>query len=242
MIPKTIHYCWFGRGKKPKLAQKCIASWRKICPDYEIIEWNEDNFDVNHNDYTRFTFENNLYAYLSDYARLYVVERYGGIYFDTDVELIKKTDDLLKDEAFFGFETEDFITTGVGFGAEPHHPAVKAMLDAYDNKDSSIYINDFLNNRKLTGSPKMNTYALTPFGLKQNGARQKVLSAEIYPPDFFCPFDDVTGELRKTNNTVSIHWYLKSANGKNARARAKITRPLHRLQRFFENLKKGNKK
>ena len=106
MIPKKIHYCWFGRGEKPKLAQKCIASWRKCCPDYEIIEWNEDNFDVNRNGYTRYCYANKKWAFLSDYVRLAVVLEHGGIYFDTDVELLKSPVPLMQHEAFFGFENE----------------------------------------------------------------------------------------------------------------------------------------
>lgn len=100
MIPKKIHYCWFGRGDKPKLAKRCIASWKKYCPDYEIIEWNEDNFDINTNEYTKWCYENKNYAFLSDYVRLLVVYRHGGIYFDTDVELIRNPDFLLENQAF----------------------------------------------------------------------------------------------------------------------------------------------
>ena len=92
MIPKKIHYCWFGKGQKPKLAEKCIESWKKYCPDYEIIEWNEDNFNLDTNGYTRYCYSNKKWAYLSDFVRLCVVEEYGGIYFDTDVELLKKPD------------------------------------------------------------------------------------------------------------------------------------------------------
>ena len=233
MIPKTIHYCWFGGAEKPKLAQKCIASWKKYCPDYEIIEWNESNFDVQLNDYTSFTFAHKLYAYLSDYVRLWAVENYGGFYFDTDVELIKPLDELEKLDAFFAFETPAFITTGLGFGAEAHHPSVKAMLDAYDRRDIESIKSGYEKGEKLRGSPKMNTYALTPYGLQQNGKRQQVLGAELFPKEFFCPFDDVTGELKKTDNTISIHWYLKSAHGKKALWRAKISRPIHRLLKIF---------
>ena len=120
MIPKVIHYCWFGRGEKPKLAQKCIASWKKFCPDYEIIEWNEDNFDVNMNGYTRMCYEQKKYAFLSDYARLLVVAEHGGIYFDTDVELLVSPDFLLEHEAFWGFETPEYVASGLGFGSVAH--------------------------------------------------------------------------------------------------------------------------
>lgn len=101
MIPRKIHYCWFGRGEKPRLAQKCIASWKKYCPDYEIIEWNEDNFDVNRNAYTQMCYKEKKYAFLTDYLRLLIVEEHGGIYFDTDVEAVRSFDELLDNPAFF---------------------------------------------------------------------------------------------------------------------------------------------
>ena len=103
MIPKIIHYCWFGKEKKTKLAVKCIESWKKYCPDYEIIEWNEDNFDVNINPYTKKCYNEKKYAFLTDYIRLWVIEKYGGVYFDTDVELLKPIDNLLLNQAYIGF-------------------------------------------------------------------------------------------------------------------------------------------
>ena len=118
MIPKKIHYCWFGRGEKPKLAQKCIASWRKYCPDYEIVEWNEDNFNLDYNDYTRYCYDNKKWAFLSDFVRLVIVAEHGGLYFDTDVELLKSPDELLQYDAFYGFENDNYIATGLGFGAQ----------------------------------------------------------------------------------------------------------------------------
>ena len=118
MIPKKIHYCWFGYGEKTKLVQKCIASWKKYCPDYEIIEWNETNFDVNKNAYTKMCYEQKKYAFLTDYIRLVVIAEYGGIYLDTDVELVRNIDKLLENRAFFGFETDEYVATGLGFGAE----------------------------------------------------------------------------------------------------------------------------
>lgn len=132
MIPKKMHYCWFGRGEKPKLAKKCIASWRRYCPDYEIIEWNEDNFDVNLNTYTKMCYEQKKYAFLTDYIRLFVVNDHGGIYFDTDVEVLKSFDDLLQNKAFFGFENNEFINTGVGFGAEAQNEVVQQMIKEYE--------------------------------------------------------------------------------------------------------------
>lgn len=238
LIPKKIHYCWFGRKDKPKLVKKCISSWKKYCPDYEIIEWNEDNFDITLTPYTEFTYNKNLYAYLSDYVRLWAVNRYGGFYFDTDVEIIKPLDGLKDFEAFFGFETNEYITTGVGFGAISNHPAVKAMLDAYDQKSITDVSKEYDEFGCLTGSPKMNTRALLPYGLKQNGERQFICEADILPKDFLCPLNDVTGELTITQNTVAIHWYLKSLHGRYAVIKNKAMRPIRRVLKNVFHVKR----
>ena len=104
MIPKKIHYCWFGKGKKSRLALKCIESWHQYCPDYEMIEWNEENFDIDMNGYTRMCYAEKSMHNLSDYVRLWAVEKYGGIYLDTDVEAIRPLEKLLQEDAYFGFE------------------------------------------------------------------------------------------------------------------------------------------
>lgn len=221
MIPKTIHYCWFGRGEKPKLAQRCIQSWKAFCPDYEIIEWNEDNFDINKNEYTKMCYEQKKYAFLSDYVRLVVVNDCGGLYFDTDVELLKNPDELLSNEAFFGFETDEYINTGVGFGSIAHGRAVEAMVSEYDS------LLDGKNG--VVGCPLLNTQALLKAGLKQNGKHQTVLGAKVYPADYFNPYESTTGRLHKTENTVSVHWYSGMWMSSSQRLKSKITKPLHRI-------------
>lgn len=231
MIPKTIHYCWFGHGEKPKLAQKCIASWKKYCPDYEIIEWNEDNFDVNMNGYTKMCYEQKKYAFLSDYARLLVVEKYGGIYFDTDVELVKSIDELVHYEAFFGFETNEYVASGLGFGSEQNGQVIRAMIDEYK---------PLLNGTSGTrGCPRLNTAALIKLGLLQNGRMQIVGNAIILPCDYLNPYESSTGRLRKTNHTISIHWYSASWMSSWQRLRSFVARPFHRL--FGVNCFRGNK-
>ncbi len=222
MIPKTIHYCWFGRGEKPKLAKRCIESWKKFCPDYEIIEWNEDNFDVQSNPYTARTHENRQFAFLSDYVRLKIVEENGGFYFDTDVELLKPPDELREYKAFFGFETEAYVNTGMGFGAEAHQPVVQEMIKTYEpllQKDAT----------EVIGCPILNTQALLACGLQQNGLRQTVAEAEVFPIAYFNPYDDPTGRLNITNDTYSIHWYAKTWMCKGKVLRSKLTKPVHRL-------------
>lgn len=224
MIPKKIHYCWFGRGEKPKLAQKCIASWRKYCPDYEIIEWNEDNFDLDYNGYTRYCFDNRKWAFLSDFVRLVVVAEHGGIYFDTDVELLKRPDELLRYEAFYGFENDRNIATGLGFASEANHSTILSMKAKYEeirpNADGSY---------PMIVCPALNTEALIPFGLVLDGTRQNIGGAEILPADWLNPYDDPTGRLNKTKNTVSVHWYSKSWMSKGTILRSKMTKPLHRI-------------
>ncbi len=236
MIPKKIHYCWFGRGEKSRLAQKCIASWKKHCPDYEIIEWNEDNFCLDYNGYTRYCYDNKKWAFLSDFVRLAVVAEHGGLYFDTDVELLKSPEELLQYGAFYGFENDRNVNTGEGFGAEAGHPTVVAMKQQYEdmepNADGSYPVG---------ACPALNTWALLPFGLRLDGSRQNVAGAEILPVEYLNPYDDPTGRLEKTHNTISVHWYSKSWMSKGTILRSKLTKPLHRALGvdFFQKLKKG---
>ena len=130
-IPKVIHYCWFGRGEKSEIIQKCMKSWRVYCPDWEIIEWNEDNFDVGFCPYAAKAYKEKRWAYLSDVARLKIIHDHGGIYLDTDVELINSLDELLENQAWFGYATATEIGTGVGFGAVRNHPFVYKLLEQY---------------------------------------------------------------------------------------------------------------
>lgn len=221
MIPKKIHYCWFGKGELSTTAKKCIKSWKKYCPDYEIIEWNEDNFDIHQNEYTRKVYAEKKYAFLSDYARLKIVYEQGGIYLDVDVELVKSFDDLLDNDAYFGFETKEFINTGVGFGAKKGSIAIKTLLDEYDQLLDGT--------KDVIGCPMLNTEGVIKLGLKRNGQLQKLAECTVYPVEYFNPYDDPTGRLNKTKNTHSIHWYAKSWMDKKSIIRSKLTQPLHRI-------------
>lgn len=226
MIPKKIHYCWFGRGEKPKLAKKCIESWKKYCPDYEIVEWNEDNFDINQNEYTKYCYENKKFAFLSDYARLMVVYKEGGIYFDTDVEVLRSFDDLLNNKAFVGFETDEYVNTGVGFGAEKNNPVIEQMLREYDKLSDG--------KSGTIGCPILNTEALKKLGLKLNGQTQSLKDVTVYSAEYFNPYDAPTGRLSKSENTYSIHWYAASWLSKRKRLRCLVMKPVHRL--FGKNI------
>lgn len=235
MIPKKIHYCWFGGAPKPQLADKCILSWKRLCPDYQIIEWNETNFDLDQHPYLRWCHNNQKWAFLSDFARLLIVKQYGGIYFDTDVELLQKPDELICYEAYYGFENRGNVNTGLGFGAEPNHITVNAMMEQYlqlEPDEKGAY--------PLVTCPDLNTNALKKLGLEINGERQNVAGAEIFPVEYFNPYDDPTGRLYKTENTISIHWYSKSWLDQKTIIRSKMTRPFHRIfgKNCFEWLKR----
>ena len=224
LIPKKIHYCWFGGKELPDLARKCIASWQKYCPDYEIIRWDESNFDLDQIPYTRWCYDNQKWAFLSDYARLAVVAEHGGVYLDTDVELVKPLDPLMGYEAFFGFENESNVNTGQGFGAQASHPTVRAMQQQYLQMKP-----DDNGGFPVQACPALNTAALIPMSLKLTGQRQNVAGAEILPVEFFNPYDDATGRLHKTKNTVGIHWYSKSWVSRGLVLRSKIARPFRRI-------------
>lgn len=225
MIPKKIHYCWFGRSPLPRSAQNCIDSWKKYMPDYEIIRWDEDSFDVNSTAYTKMCCDTKKYAYLSDYVRLVVVEREGGIYFDTDVEVLRSFDDLLDCAAFFGFENEKNVTSGLGFGAEAGSIVLKQMIEEYAPLSDGRH--------GVIGCPKLNTQALKKFGLVQNGQKQYCGDAVVYPTEYFNPKDSATGKLHITKNTYSIHHYSMLCIPTWKRRVSKITRVFHRI--FGEN-------
>ena len=235
MIPKKIHYCWFGGNEKPKSVKKCIDSWKKYCPDYEIIEWNESNFNIYENGYTKLCYENKRWAFLSDYARLKVIYDNGGIYFDTDVEVVKSFDDLLDCDAFFGFENEKYVASGLGFGACKNNNIVKQMINEY----LMLNIND--KSFEYIGCPILNTRVLVNNGLVKNGKYQILEDCKVLPKEYLNPFDDSTGRLNKTDKTYSVHWYMKSALNKKQILRSKITRPFHRIfgKDCFNGLKRG---
>ena len=205
MIPKIIHYCWFGGNSLPDLALKCIDSWKKYCPDYEIICWDETNYTFDKKSiYVQEAYEEKKWAFVSDYARLDIIYNYGGIYLDTDVELIASLDDLLDEECFLGLETSGFIATGLGFGAEKNNIAIKKMLDEY--KDIHFRIDKGIFD--TIPCPRRNTVPFWSEGLNEKSLKiQYLQSATIYPPEYFCPLDYVTNCINITSNTRSIHHY-----------------------------------
>ncbi len=206
-IPKIIHYCWFGGNPLPKSAEKCIKSWEKYCPDYKIIRWDESNFDVFRNPYCRYTYENKKWAFLTDYIRLKVVYENGGVYLDTDVELLKPIDELLKNGAYMGLQNNTEVATGLGFAAEKGHPFIGENMRYYEN------LTDF---ETLRSCPLITTELLASHGFKENdGTVQHIAQINIYPPEYLSPKDERTGLTQKTKNTFSVHhfdasWFEKS--------------------------------
>ena len=203
-IPKKIHYCWLGRNPKPKSVLKCIESWKKFCPDYEIIEWNEDNLDISSHLYSRQAYEAKAWAFATDYFRLWIVYTHGGIYLDTDVEIIKPLDPLLENKAFMGFEEEDKIASGLGFGAEAGSPFLAENMKIYE---ALAFRNEDGTYNRLP-APEYSTKVAMAHGLtKDDGKIQQVLDLTCYPREYFSPKDYFTGRLHVTKNTYSIHHY-----------------------------------
>lgn len=214
MIPKIIHYCWFGRGPLPELAQKCIASWKKYLPDYEIKEWNEDNFDVNIIPYTAEAYQAKKYAFVSDYARFWILYQYGGIYFDTDVEVIRPIDDIVERGNFMGFETdpkpqlkedasEASVAPGLGLGVNPGLGLIKKMLDFYEGRHFEFVPGGI---GQLT-IVHIATEVLLKSGLKLQQGIQQVDNIWIYPAEYFCPINLKTDRIHVKPNTRTIHHY-----------------------------------
>ncbi len=231
MIPKIIHYCWFGRGQKPKLAIKCIESWRAFFPGYEIKEWNEDNFDVNMIPYTQEAYNVKKFAFVSDFARFWILYKYGGIYFDTDVQVIHNMDHIISKGPFMGFEQPDedmksgktkpeyAVNPGIGLGVSPNNSIYKELLDHYAqlhfiNKDGSF------NQVTIVAHT---TNILVKKGLKLNNKLQLIAGIWIYPWDVFCPQSFYTKKLNLSPNSVSIHLYTMSWLSTSTKLKFKLT-------------------
>ena len=230
MIPKIIHYCWFGRNPLPTSAHRCIDSWRKFLPDYEIKEWNEDNFDVNSILYTRQAYEAKKYAFVSDYARFWILYHEGGLYFDTDVEIIANLDEIIARGPFMGieqgasFDGKPMVAPGLGLGVEAGHPFYQRMLKTYD---SQRFINTDGSHNNMT-IVSYTTKELYAYGMKPSEDIQEVEGIWIYPADYFCPMDSTTGIITKTPRTVAIHHYDCSWMNHNS-----LSFRIHQLKNFI---------
>lgn len=190
MIPKKIHYIWFGKGEKNDRVKHCIESWEKYLPDYEIIEWNEDNFDINYNDFTKKAYEEKKWAYVADVARLYILYNEGGIYMDTDVEVYKPLDEFLSNEGFIGFEDTHYLSTGT-IGCEKNNPIMKYLLDFYNCIDFIPYSfwKDYINNQETSPCIVSNLFSL--LGLdRDRDEEQHIKHFTIYPRMYFHTKDE----------------------------------------------------
>ncbi len=218
MIPRVIHYCWFGKKNMPAQLKKYRDSWRRYCPDYEIREWNEDNFDVNCHPFVLDAYSAGKWAFVSDYARLKIIYDCGGIYFDTDVELIRKIDELLELDCFLGVgQGSLMIATGLGFGAVAGHPMVKAMLEEYDAVKFQTF--DVLR----ISCPRINNRALEKLGYQRKDGIQCFEGATIFPPCYLDPYASGKGvENLMCEKTYSIHHYSATWTGRSQRFKRKI--------------------
>lgn len=204
MIPKKIHYCWFGGKELPEDVKSYIETWKKYCPDYEIIEWNENNFDVTQNQYCKEAYEAKKWAFVSDYARLKVLYDYGGIYMDTDVEVVKPLDDLLQYNWFSGFESEDRIPTGT-MGAGWNSTVIKIFLDNYNERH---FIKDDGSFDLTTNVEVMTKLLKEKYKVQLNNTRQIFDDNSLLLPfDYLCAKSFFTGEISETENTYTIHHF-----------------------------------
>ncbi len=206
MIPKIIHYCWFGGNPLPQLALKCIASWRRFLPDYQIIEWNESNFPIDDFVFAKEALENRKFAFISDVCRLYALKKMGGVYMDTDVEALKTYDDFLHHAAFSGFENDDYVPTGI-MASEKDGKWVGELLAYYDNRpfknvDGSL---------ETTSNTVIITDMMKAKGFEMTNTFQEIKDyVAFYPNDYFCPKSYKTGNIDLTENSYCIHHFAKS--------------------------------
>lgn len=216
-IPKVIHYCWFGGNPLPSLVKKCIASWKKHFPDYEIKEWNETNFDINMIKYTQQAYDAKRYAFVSDYARIWILYNYGGVYLDTDVEVIRNFDDVLKQGTFLGMEKQEdggvAVNLGLCAGCPSGMQIFKEFLETYENE----FFLDSKGRQNLKTIVTRVTDILKMKGFTESNTIQKVDGITIYPAEYFSPKDFASGRLDITKNTKSIHWYDASWQPKSSK-------------------------
>lgn len=204
MIPKIIHYCWFGRSDIPNSLKKCIQTWKQFMPEYQIIRWDETNFDINSITWTKQAYEEKKYAFVSDYVRLKVLYKYGGIYLDTDVKLIMSLEKFAKYKAFTGFESRDKLTSAV-IGAEPGFELIKEFILYY--KERQFILPDGSTNKEA--NVVMLTEVCKKYGLKLDNSEQEILGMHIFPRTYFCPLDFYMNKSF-TDKTHAIHFFKAS--------------------------------
>lgn len=225
MIPKKIHYIWLGGKPFPKLVTKCINSWRKFCPDYEIIRWDESNINLDCCSYCRKAYDAKKFAFASDALRFHILKEHGGIYLDIDVELIKNLNNLLNSPAFCGFENEKYVAPGLIFGSEQNGKVVDDMIKYY----STLEFEDYKDDRNLLTICAIVTEYLKEKGLQFSGQIETLEDIVVYPKDYFCPKSMSDGKIRKTSNTYAIHHYLSSWATKRSKLKTKFIQLIKRI-------------
>lgn len=200
-IPKIIHYVWFGEKEIPELEEKCIESWKKILPDYKIMFWNEETFDIENSPYAKQALEHKKYAFASDYTRAKVLYEFGGIYLDTDVEVLESFDQFLDNKAFIGFENKTMVGTGI-IGSQKKSKVMEKMLDYYQNHNFA----DENGNIDITTNVQILSRILLGMGFEKENKEQVLEDIHIYERDIFCPKKMDDGTFRTTDRTVTIHY------------------------------------
>jgi mannosyltransferase OCH1-like enzyme len=200
-IPKIIHYCWFGRGAIPEREQVCMKSWKELLPYFEVKFWNEDSFDLEHAvPYVRECYEKKKFAFVSDYVRMYALYNYGGVYLDTDVEVIKPLDKFLEDDFFIGFENRTMVGTGI-IGSKSGNWLLKEMIDYYSVRN---FI-DENGNMDVTTNVKILVGIIEKYGFVTENREQMIRNLHIYERDIFHPKKLSEEEFLVTERTITIH-------------------------------------
>ncbi len=227
MIPKIIHFCWFGEKEIPDEYRKYIHSWKIYCPDYKIICWSEKNYDIHKNKYMEEAYKQKKWGFVPDYARLDIIYRYGGFYLDTDVEMLKSLDGLRNNKVFFGLESKNFVALGLGFGAEKGNPLIKQLMEHYENLDFKVREDGMV---LSDASPVIQTAKLKSI-YQTSFSKDKLYrfgDLTIYPTEYLCPENTVTGNVEITNNTYLWHHYSGSWLTKRQKVVGKIRQKLNK--------------
>ncbi len=222
MIPKIIHYCWFGPNSISKEAEMYIETWKKYCPDYELVCWSENRFDINSNVYVKEAYENKKYAFVTDYVRLYALYHFGGIYMDTDVEVCKKLDSLLKYPAFSGYESESKIPTGT-MAAEKHNKWIGLLLKDYDNihfvrKNGTLDL--------TTNTERITQTTVKNYNVCLNGKKLITDDFVMFPFEYLCAKEWESGCIRRTEDTFTIHHFAKTWQSGKVKLYGKVRRAI----------------
>ena len=205
VIPKKIHYCWFGGSPKSELIERCIESWRRYLPDYEIVEWNESSFDIHVCPYVEQAYERKKWAFVADYCRIWALYREGGVYFDTDVEVIRDPQGVL-DAPCVGFESPRLVNPGLVMASEAGDWLCRSMLDEYN---TDVFIMEDGSSNYRTICDRMTRF-LTEKGLRLDNSLQEIGGYTVYPTEYFNPYNSKKDRFDLTDRTVTVHRFLAS--------------------------------